>query len=448
MIVRQPVISSAKIVFECQNLTLGSGTGIATYARNLAAEAKQLGFRTAGLFGVQGSIVARNTALNEVQLFDARPRDHRGLAGIAVKAMRLVHRDPFGVKPQQISRNGIVVDPGSAIFSEEFDEAAAVPEITERSREHFCRYGRLMPVANTLGADIFHMTHAIPMQMRKTPSICTIHDIIPLRLPYTTLDNKRYFYDLIKSLVNKLDHIVTVSEHSRKDLIKFFDIPEHRISNTYQSVSIPASILAMSDDDIARDIECLYGLQYKNYFLFVGAIEPKKNVTRLIDAYSASGSNRSLILAGGLGWQYDGDVQRMNDERFRRFRIEGQTIRQDKIVQHLSYLPRANLLKLMRGARALIFPSLYEGFGLPVLEAMLLRTAVITSTSSSLPEVAGEAALLADPTDVSAIARAIHELDQDNDLVEALAARGAVQSELFSPARYRARLSTLYKSIL
>lgn len=437
----------SKVLFECQNMTLSKGTGIATYARNLASEAKEAGYRTAGLFGTRASILSRNPVLSEIQLFDA-PDKHPTVAEKIEASLRWLLADPMGASVRRITRKGIVIDPGSSLFNEAFDEAYIAPTILDRAREHFMRYGRLMPISGVKDIDLFHTTHAVPLRLPNVPNICTIHDIIPLRLPYTTLGNKRYFYSLIRKLVDKLDHIVTVSEHSRRDLIEFFNVPEGRITNTYQSVAIPQKFLALPEQKIAQDLKSIFGIEYKDYHLFVGAIEPKKNIKRIVDAYAQSGSTRPLVLAGGLGWQYDDDVRRMNDERFLSYRVDGSLIRQEKSVRHLSYVPRMDLLSLLRGARTLIFPSIYEGFGLPVLEAMMLGTPVITSTTSSLPEVAGDAAILVDPYDVDMIANAIRTLDADDDLRADLSRRGPAQAAKFSPAIHRARIDALYRQLV
>jgi glycosyltransferase involved in cell wall biosynthesis len=216
--------------------------------------------------------------------------------------------------------------------------------------------------------------------------------------------------------VRKADRIVTVSEFSRRDLISVFKIPEERIVNTYQSVSLPASVTALSADEVARHLEHCFGLEYRNYFLFVGAIEPKKNVKRLIAGYAASGTNRPLVLAGGLGWQFEDDVVAMKDERFQRYRVVDGLIRPERSVRHLNYVSRIDLAILLRGARALVFPSLYEGFGLPVLEAMLAGTPVITSDSSSLPELAGDAAEYVASLD--SLAAILNQLNSDRNMME------------------------------
>lgn len=114
----------------------------------------------------------------------------------------------------------------------------------------------------------------------------------------------------------------------------------------------------------------------------------------------------------------------------------------------MAYLPLPRLIALMRGARGVLFPSLYEGFGLPVLEAMVAGAPVLTSNVSSLPEIAGDAALLVDPNDVDSIAAAIRQLDNDDDLCRTLVERGRERAKQFSPERYEERLAKLYRRVM
>ena len=207
-------------------------------------------------------------------------------------------------------------------------------------------------------------------------------------------------------------------------------------------------MLARPEDDVAVEVANLFGLDRGEFYLFIGALEPKKNVVRLIDAYAASGSRRPLVIAGGQGWQNEADQERMRDPRFSGYRFADSTLSKFERVRRISYLPFNQLVALMRSARALLFPSLFEGFGLPVLEAMSLGTPVMTSNVTSLPEVAGDAALLVDPRDVSAMAAAIRRLDGDGDLLAELSARGRMQAAGFGMAQYQARLQGVYDRVL
>jgi glycosyltransferase involved in cell wall biosynthesis len=442
-----PFGSHLRVALEADNLNLSAGTGIATYASNLAAELRNIGHAPMGVFGVKGKIGGRNEFLDEVNLFDARLQLKRPLAAFLRHVWYRGHGDPFGARARRLTLSGQVHQPSLFLSRENFEDLYGVPHLSLRAEMHFRRYGGLLRLRGVTGADAFHATHPIALALKGVPNLCTIHDIIPLRLPYATLDDKRAYYNLISLLVRKADKIVTVSEFSRRDLISVFKIPEERIVNTYQSVSLPARVMALSADEVARHLEHCFGLEYRNYFLFVGAIEPKKNVKRLIAGYAASGTNRPLVLAGGLGWQFEDDVVAMKDERFQRYRVVDGLIRPERSVRHLNYVSRIDLAILLRGARALVFPSLYEGFGLPVLEAMLAGTPVITSASSSLPELAGDAAEYVSPFEPESIARAIRTLDTDDTRCEELIVRGKDRAQLFSPKRYGERLAELYAAV-
>ena len=287
----------------------------------------------------------------------------------------------------------------------------------------------------------------MPVTVKGARNIYTIHDLVPLLLPFTTLDDKKYMIEMLRRLCREADHIVTVSEHSKKDIVRVLGIDEARVTNTYQAVTLPDRLVTRDVAEIALEIESAFGVSPGEYFLFVGAIEPKKNLRRLIDAYAASGSDRPLIVVGGLGWQYDRDLSKLGEDRFVRYNFDGKALAPERKVRHLSYLPRSQMLSLVRGARALLFPSLYEGFGLPVLEAMMLGTAVLTSNAASLPEIVGDAAMLVDPLDEISIAKGIRAFDQDDALVSTLVARGIERARLFSQQAYATRLGKLYAGL-
>lgn len=409
-------MTSGTILYEIGNLMRRDGTGVATYARTLAEAAGRLGYTADGLFGVHRTLQRGDQRLNEVLAFDAI--DDRESPTALQRAWRHF-RYPFnaliGLGPIELAKGDLVTGPAADVL-QPFRRAFAVTRLIEMGAAHFSIYGRLAKLRLRERPWLFHATHPVPLAARGCPNVYTIHDLVPLRLPYTTLDDKKYFYRLLGEIGRTADHIVTVSEHSRRDIIEHLKVDERRVTNTWQAVDIPARLLARGDDAIADDLACLFGLEFGSYFLFYGAVEPKKNVSRLVDAYSASGSKLPLIIAGGTGWQNNDDLRKIGSERFVSFRLEGNVMRRQRQVRHLEYLPRDQLVTLIRGARALLFPSIYEGFGLPVIEAMALGTPVVTSTASSLPEVAGDAALLVDPYSIEDIARAIRTVEADSDL--------------------------------
>lgn len=434
------------ILFEAHNLTLARGTGIATYARQLSQAARGAGYATNALVGLNARIDRRDPVLSEIQLYD-NPQKRPDLLTRPQLVSDFLAGAPFGIRPFRLPGAGHVIPPVPGQFAA-FDETFAAPYLFDRARWHFQRWGRFAEVRVPETPALFHATHPTALKVAGCPNIVTIHDIVPLRLPYTTLDDKKLMLNLLRALCREADHIVTVSEFSKRDIMSYFGVSEDRITNTYQSVSVPAAFATRDDDDIGADLRNAFDLEPRDYFLFFGAIEPKKNVRRLVEAYATSGVKSPLVIAGALGWQYEADVEQIEDERFTRYQIESGSISKQKRVRRLPYVPFPQLVSLIKGARAVLFPSIYEGFGLPVLEAMLLGTPVISSNVSSIPEVAGQAALLVDPFDTQALSRAIRTIDADADLRAELSRRGMEQAKLFSPEKYAERIDALYKRIL
>jgi glycosyltransferase involved in cell wall biosynthesis len=293
--------------------------------------------------------------------------------------------------------------------------------------------------------DLAHWTYPLPLRVPGAVNLFTVHDLVPLRLPYTTLDNKRRYLALLRTIARTADHLVTVSECSRRDIIEITGIAPERVTNTYQAVDIPAGYRATAEEQVAREVEGAIGAGYKDYFLFWGSIEPKKNIGRIVEAYMASGLTTPLVIVGAQAWRAEGEL-RLLDALANGKPAKGD-VRRGRVIQ-LPYAPFGLLVSLIRGAKAALFPSLYEGFGLPVLEAMLLGTPVLCSNTSSLPEVAGDAAIAVDPYDTAAIAAGLRALDADAGLRADLTRRGLAQAAHFSPERYRARLAALYERFL
>jgi glycosyltransferase involved in cell wall biosynthesis len=293
-----------------------------------------------------------------------------------------------------------------------------------------------------------HWTYPMPLRIEGIPNLYTLHDLVPLRLPYTTLDNKRQYLKMVRKIAQTADHIVTVSESAKADIMTILGVPENRITNTYQAVNIPAKYRDKPTDIVELELRGTFGLDYKNYYLFWGSIEPKKNVGRIIEAYLASGVKAPLVIVGAQAWKSEDELKLLDDDHLRTMiRIDNETRVKRKIIQ-LSYAPFPLLVSLIRGAKCTIFPSLYEGFGLPVLESMLLGTPVISSSTASIPEVAGDAAVLVDPYDAQKIAQAIRDLDNDEGLRSSLVSAGLIQAKKFSEIEYACRLKKLYGSLL
>ena len=433
------------ILFDKHDLATRMGTGIATYARTLAVAARAAGYGTDALVSSPRKYNAREPMLSEVQFFD--PVSPRSLPVFGDPSiLHGILHSPFGWRPDLLTRTGMVLDPRP--LGPPFDRTWVGRHLFDGARAGYKVYGKLSEVKIATPPALFHATQPLPLIVKGCPNIVTIHDLVPLRLPYFTLDTKSYVFRLLSYLIRHADHIVTVSEHSRHDIIQFFGVAESRITNTWQSSDLPMALVNRPVEEAEQDVVNLFDLEPGGYFLSLGALEPKKNVLRLIDAYASSGSARPLVIAGGAGWQNEAEQNRINDQRFSRYRLGRGTIAHYKQVRRITYLPLAQLVSLIRGARALLFPSLYEGFGLPVLEAMMLGTPVMTSNVTSLPEVAGDAAMCVDPYDVAGMAQAIRVIDSDIYLCAELAERGLARADFFSMERYTRRLAELYGGLL
>ena len=427
-----------QIYYDGLNLALPRGTGIATYTRMLMNEARNLGHSVSAVYSVPTSL-AKNSALREISFYDPY---HAKLSGLQRWIdVRDQLRSFFGIEPVRVEQTGIVITDNFRRSMPTHDNIFAARHLFGRARWHFLKTRRFVNLKFDPQPDIFHCTYQMPLLCKSACNVYTIHDLVPLRLPFATRDNKRLAYRLLQGVAAKADHIVTVSENSKNDIMKYLGVEENRITNTYQSVGFPREYVERSTDVVAEELQGSFGLEYGKYLLFYGALEPKKNVGRLIDAYLSSGVNLPLVLVTSGGWGNEGEValieRRLEQER------AGRGIR--RRIYRLDYVSLLMLVTIIRGACALIFPSLYEGFGLPVLEAMLLGTPVVTSGVSSLPEVAGDAALLVNPYEVDEIARAIGKIVEDADLRSELSARGRTQAAVFSVERYRGRVAQLYE---
>lgn len=433
------------IAIDGYNLALDQGTGVATYARNLSYRLGALGAEVGVLYGTRAS-PSIHPLMREIAFFDARV----GTPPRWLKAIRDVRRlvtAPFGETARQVPMTGNVIRTAFESRLPYFDDIWNVQDLFSVAQGQFGLFRRLMPVRAPRRAALMHWTYPVPVTMRGSKNIYTMHDLVPLRLPYATLDNKRRYFRMSDKLARRADHIVTVSETSKRDIMSLLGVPEERITNTYQAVDIPARF-AQKPESIARDeVQGSFGLNWKGYFLFFGAIEPKKNVGRLIEAFLASGSDLPLVILGKKAWQSEEELRLLHDDHIRYIVQEGSHLVTRRKIILLDYAPFRLLVSVVRGAKAVLFPSLYEGFGLPVLEAMHLGTPVMTSNTASLPEVAGDAALLVDPYDTRAMAEAIQALDRQPELRAELAARGPKRAALFDNAAYERRLVELYAKL-
>ena len=255
--------------------------------------------------------------------------------------------------------------------------------------------------------DVFHSPDFIPPMRGGKKHIITVHDLTFLHFPeHKDQSAQRYYNDQIKMAVKQADHILSVSEATKHDLIHMLNVPADKITVQPHGVDPRYKPGTPQNLDLPPD-----------YLLFVGTIEPRKNIPLLLDAYAALKDAPPLVLVGRVGWLMDDVLSR---------------IRQMPNVIHRDDITDEMLPSVYQGASMLILPSYYEGFGLPLLEAMACGTPVIAANNSSLPEVVEDAGLLVEINTPDALTHAIQSLMDDSALHQEMIEKGIKQASKFT----------------
>ncbi len=269
--------------------------------------------------------------------------------------------------------------------------------------------------------DVYHDPNFIPFRF-EGPTVITIHDLSVLTLPHMhPKDRVKAIGGRLQWAVEEADAIITVSEFVREEVTEILGVPADKVTAIHNGVDtvFQPKDASQTDASLSR-----FGLRHEGYVLAVGTLEPRKNLARLCRAYralpEAVRQEYPLVLAGMKGW---GDADFARD--LAALEKEGSLVTP-------GYLPSDDLRNLYAGAALFVYPSVYEGFGLPVAEAMASGTPVITSNVSSLPEVAGDAACLVDPLDIDDIASALDRLLTDDAMRQRLAKAGLERARQFT----------------
>lgn len=272
--------------------------------------------------------------------------------------------------------------------------------------------------------DVFFAPNFIPPPTRAKRLVMTVHDVAFRLFPETAPHSTRRWLERLERALRRAARIIVVSEQTKRDLLEQYRVAEDRIAVIPNGVDVEAfQDVRDSDVNAARERFGIHG----PYLLFLGGIEPRKNLPAVVRGFARlSGDVRPMLVIAGwrTEWNPEGwnQLQQVLDELPSSVRSR---------VNVTGYVPEDRKAALLAGAEALVYPSLYEGFGLQVLEAMAAGTPVLTSNVSALPEVAGDAALLVDPKDVDAIADGMEKLLRDDELRKDLRERGRARAEQF-----------------
>lgn len=295
---------------------------------------------------------------------------------------------------------------------------------------------RLPGRLRALGIDVLHSTHhTLPLRPIRPRRVVTIHDLTFFRMPERyPLARRLYMQSSTRASAKVADAIIVPSRTVRDDVVAALGVPQSKLHVVYEAASPLYAPIAQED---AVAVAARYGIT-PPFVLSVGSLEPGKNRTRLIRAMRAlrdEGVEATLAIVGQRAWRYTRD--------FRLIEELGLTDR----IRYLGYVEQSDLPALYSAARAFAFPSLYEGFGLPVLEAMACGTPVLTSRVSATAEVASDAALLVDPLSTEEIGDALRRLLADADLRAELRQRGIERAHDFSWARAADETHAVYERV-
>ena len=292
-------------------------------------------------------------------------------------------------------------------------------------------FERLLP-----DAELYHATEHLLMPLRQVPSVLTVHDLIFRLFPeHHKRLNYWYLNAALPLYCRRASAIIAVSQATKRDLVRLYGLDPGKITVIHEAAAphfAPASPAQMAG------VRARYGLP-DDYLLHVGTIEPRKNLNRLLEAaygLRRAGHDIRLVMVGSRGWLYESFFQRLEELALG-----------DAVILP-GYVPDSDLAAIYSGAKLVAVPSLYEGFGLPVLEAMACGAPVVCSNTSSLPEVGGQAARYFDPTDVGAMADTILAVWRDAALRETMRHDGLAQAAKFSWTRAADETMALYEHVL
>ena len=288
-------------------------------------------------------------------------------------------------------------------------------------------------------SDITHFFNYIAPPGVDGKTVITVHDMVYRTYPETVRGRTKKILDMgLASSMKRADMIVTVSEFSKSEIIRYFPQHESKIRVVPCGVDLDRFKPCQQPERIP-EVKKKLGIEGE-YFLYVGTIEPRKNLERLINAYNIFCQHEKdapkLVLAGGKGWLYDGIFQRVTD------------LKLEEKVLFTQYIPDEDMNPLMCGALAFVFPSIYEGFGIPPLEAMACGVPVLASNAASLPEVTGDCAVTCDPYSEEEIAEGLCRLYSDSELRADLSRRGLERAKTLTWDSSAEKLYSVYKELM
>ncbi|MBA3871754.1 MAG: glycosyltransferase family 4 protein [Anaerolineae bacterium] len=287
--------------------------------------------------------------------------------------------------------------------------------------------------------DLFHATDfVLPPTLPRVTSLLTVHDLSFVRVPESASPSLKSYLDVVvPRSVYRSTHVLADSEATKIDLMDLYSVPDSKITVLLSGVDAKFFDTVLSSSLMTTRKK--YAVEAFSYIFCVGTVQPRKNYTRLIQSLTqlrTQGIDIHLVIAGGKGWLENPIYKTISDTHMEDF------------VHFIGFVDDEDLPALYRGATCVAFPSLYEGFGLPILEGMASGVPVLTSNVSSLPEVAGDAAIMVDPYDLDAITDGLQRLILDSQLRETLIQKGLIRAREFTWEKSARQLLAIYQNLL
>jgi glycosyltransferase involved in cell wall biosynthesis len=286
------------------------------------------------------------------------------------------------------------------------------------------------------GTQLFHATEHLLLPLRGIPTVLTVHDLIYRLFPQHHKRLNYWYLNLAMPLyVRRANAIIAISHATKQDLVRHYDVNPDKVHVVHEAA---ASHFSPQSPDRIEAVRAKYGLP-ERYILTVGTIEPRKNLDRLVAALAdlrRDDPGLRLVVVGALGWLYDGFLQAIEEHG------------QSDAVLRPGYIPDEDLPAVYAGATVTAVPSLYEGFGLPILEAMACGSPVVCSDRGSLPEIGGDAARTFDPEDVGAMVSALRRVLRDGKLRAEMREAGQQRAAAFSWERAAQETWEVYEGVL
>lgn len=309
------------------------------------------------------------------------------------------------------------------------------------------RYGMVKAIKD-YGIDIYHgVSNELPNGIGKSgaKTVVTVHDLIFERFPQTYHLDERYVHRWkIKYACRVADAVIAISQQTKNDLVEFYNVPAEKITVVYQTCS-PIFQRIVSDNE-KLEIKKLYNLPDK-YFLFVSSIAPRKNLITICKAMIALKEQLQVpLVVIGNGKKEKEEVRDLMEANGVAHLLI--LLNEMPQSQQARFVNSADLPAIYQQALALIYPSIFEGFGIPLVEALYSNLPVISSNAGCLPEVGGDAALYFEPHDINTLAQHLLNVSNDTQLIASMMSKGKIQAEKFSNEQYADSMMALYKKLL